>query len=232
MNTFVSLGNSIHRQIKGVPQGGHSSGHMANLTCHFFEREFVSQNPEHPVQHSIFRFMDDFGIANALYFLAMYREIYPLESGIRLVPNTVQLQPGHTLECKFLDLFIYKDTKGTVHITLHDKRFDYAFFVNRFPDADSAASLHQSHDTFFGELVLIFRINTDRTGFLTNIAQTEAYLIFYKRYNQNVLGRLKFKFAKSQQGNSSRFPWTPQGFLNVTEYYLQQELKRLRNLTL
>jgi hypothetical protein len=36
--------------------------------------------------------MDDFRIANADYFQEMYRDIYPEETGITLVPNKVKMK--------------------------------------------------------------------------------------------------------------------------------------------
>jgi hypothetical protein len=176
-NSYVALGNSSHHQIQGNPQGGHSSGHVANLTCHNYERKFVDKYPFHKLQYAISRFMDDFGIANAPYFQSMFKDIYPPETGIRLVPNRVVPKHGRLVECKLLDLLIYVDCKGIAHVTLYDKREDYDFFVNRFPDIDSNVSRAQSISTFYGEIVRLFRINTHPEGFLDNIAQTAAYLI-------------------------------------------------------
>jgi hypothetical protein len=56
--------------------------------------------------------MDDFGVANADYFQQMYRDIYPEETGIRLVPNQVDPKPGRLVECKSLDTLIFVDTEG------------------------------------------------------------------------------------------------------------------------
>jgi hypothetical protein len=78
--------------------------------------------------------MDDFGVANADYFQDMYRDICPEEAGIRLIPSRVEPKPGRLVECKLLDTLIFVDEDGTVHATLYDKRADYNFFVNRFPD--------------------------------------------------------------------------------------------------
>jgi hypothetical protein len=36
-NSYVTLGNSVHHQVNGIPQGGHSSAFLANLTCHSHE---------------------------------------------------------------------------------------------------------------------------------------------------------------------------------------------------
>lgn len=55
--------------------------------------------------------------------------------------------------------------EGTVHVTLYDKREDYDFFVNRFPDIASHACKIQSISSFYGEIVRLFRLNTHMEGF-------------------------------------------------------------------
>jgi hypothetical protein len=135
-NSYITLGNSVHHQINGIPQGGHSSGFLANLTCHFHERKWVDKYPFHSLQYCISRYMDDFGVANADYFQEMYKDIYPEETGIRIVPNKVHPNLDHLVECKLLDTLIYVDLNGQVHVNLYGKRADYKFFVNRFPDID------------------------------------------------------------------------------------------------
>jgi hypothetical protein len=74
-NSYVVLGKSVHHQANGIPQGGHSSGHLANLTSHNYERKWVEKYPFHRLQYAIFRFMDDFGITNSPYFQDMHRNI-------------------------------------------------------------------------------------------------------------------------------------------------------------
>jgi hypothetical protein len=96
--------------------------------------------------------MDDFGVANADYFQDMYRDICPEEAGIRLIPSRVEPKPGRLVECKLLDTLIFVDEDGTVHATLYDKRADYNFFVNRFPDICSNASRAQSLSSFTEKL--------------------------------------------------------------------------------
>jgi hypothetical protein len=119
-NSYVTLGNSIHHQINGIPQGGHSSGFLANLTCHSHERKWVDKYPFHSLQYSIFRYMDDFRVTNTDYFEEIYRDIYPHDTGIRLVPNRVKLKEGRLLECKILDILVFVDSAGVTHVTLYD----------------------------------------------------------------------------------------------------------------
>jgi hypothetical protein len=180
-NSYITLGTCVHHQVNGIPQGGHSSGHLANLTFHNFERKGVENYPFHRLQFAISCFMDNFGIANAPYFRNMYRDIYPEQTGIRLVPNQVVPQPEHLVECKLLDALAFVDLEGKVHTTLYDKRDDYKFFVNRFPDIDLNVSRAQSISTFYGELVRLFRLNSHPKGFFSNVGHVAAYLIYHKR---------------------------------------------------
>jgi hypothetical protein len=103
------------------------------------ERKWVDKYPFHSLQYCILRYMDDFGITNAIYFQDMYRDIYPEEIGIRLIPNRVKFKADRLVECKLLHTLVFMDMEGTVHVTLYDKREDYDFFVNRFPDIASNA---------------------------------------------------------------------------------------------
>jgi hypothetical protein len=113
--------------------------------------------------------MDDFGVANADYFQQMYRDIYSEETGIRLVSNKGEPKPGRLVECKLLEMLIFLDSEGVVHVTLYDKREDYNFFINRLPNIDLNACKFQSISSFYGEIVRLFHLNTHSNGFFENI---------------------------------------------------------------
>lgn len=156
-HAYVTLGSSVQHQITGIPQVAHSNSFLANLTCYHFETRFVEKFPFHTLQYNIFRYCDDFEVANAPYFKEMYRDIYPASSVIVLIPNEINPREGFKVESHFLDTLTCVTHGNEVHIvTLFDKRSSYDFFVNRFPDVDSTASETQSHSVFYGELVRIF----------------------------------------------------------------------------
>lgn len=224
-NSYVTVGNSVHHQINGIPQGGHSSGFLANLTCHSHERKWVDKYSFHSLQYCISRYMDDFGITNAEYFQAMYRDIYPEETGITLVPNKVKLKPDRLVECKLLDTFIFVEQDGRVHVTLYDKRDDYNFFVNRFPDIDSNACKSQSVSSFYGEIVRLFRLNTHLTGFFENTAEVAAYLVKHKRYPKNELLSAFSRFIDTQVFNP-RLMGTKKDLITMFRFKLDRKLER------
>jgi hypothetical protein len=143
--------------------------------------------PQTPIRHFSIH-----GIANAPYFQNMYRDIYPEETRIRLVPNQVEPKPDRLKECKLLDSLIFVDLEGVVHVILYDKRADYSFFVNRFPDIDSNVSRAQSISTFHGKIVRLFRLNTHIRGFFENVGHVAAFLIFHKRCPREELRSASF----------------------------------------
>jgi hypothetical protein len=224
-NLYVTVGSSIHHQINGIPQGGHSSGFLANLTCHSHERKWVDKYPFHSLQYCISRYMDDFGVANADYFQQMYGDIYPEETGIRLVPNKVEQKPGHLVECKLLNTLIFVDTEGVVHVTLYDKREDYSFFVNRFPDIDSNACKFQSISSFNGEIVRLFRLDTHSNGFIKNVTDVASYLIKHKRYPEEELISAFSRFLNTQVFNP-RLMGAKKYLMTIFQYKLDRKLGR------
>jgi hypothetical protein len=224
-NSYVTLGNSVHHQINGIPQGGHSSGFLPNLTCHSHERKWVDKYPFHSLQCCLSRFMDDFGVANADYFQEMYKDIYLEETGIRIIPNKVKPNPEHLVECKLLDTLIYVDLNGKIHVTLYDKREDFNFFVNRFPDIDSNACKFQSISSFYGEIVRLFRLITHREGFFKNISEVAAYLIKHKRYPENELTATFSRFLDTQVFNP-RLMGIKKDVLTIFKYKINRKLGR------
>lgn len=145
--------------------------------------------------------MDDFGVTNADYFEDMYHDIHPHKTGTRLVPNWVKFKPVRLIECKILDILVFVDTAGVTHVTLYDKREDYKFFVNRFPDINSNVCRSQSIASFYGEVVRLFRINTHLEGFFDNVSEVMAYLIKNKNYPEEELFAVFSHFQNTQVFN-------------------------------
>jgi hypothetical protein len=169
--------------------------------------------------------MDNFGVANANYFQEMYKDIYPEETGIKLVPNKVNPKHGRLVECKLLDTLIFVDAEGIVHVTLFDKREDYNFFVNRFPDINSNACKFQSISFFYGEIVRLFRLNTHSTGFFVNITEVALYLIAHKQYPEEELINAFSRFLDTRVLNP-RLMGTKKDLMTIFKYKLDRKLGR------
>jgi hypothetical protein len=156
----------------------------------------------------------------------MYKDIYPYETGIRLVPNKVQVKPGRLLECKILDILVFVDSAGETHVTLYDKREDYSFFVNRFPDIHSNVCRAQSIASFYGEIVRLFRINTHPQGFFQNTSEVAAYLVKYTNYPEEELCSTFSRFLNTQVFNP-RLMGTKKDLETIFKYHLTRKLNGL-----
>jgi hypothetical protein len=169
--------------------------------------------------------MDDFGVANADYFQQMYRDVYPEETGIRLVPNRVEPKDGRLVECKLLDTLIFVDAQGVVHVTLYDKREDYSFSVNRFQDIDSNACKFQSISSFYGGIVRLFRLNTHTSGFFENVTDVASYLVKHKKYPEEELLSAFPRFLNTQVFNP-RLMGAKKDLMTIFKYKLDRKLGR------
>ena len=109
-HVFFKVGNALFRQTQGIPMGGNSSPFLANLALLHLERTFVEKYPNTTLQHSIFRYLDDFAVVNHPEFaqISVYKLVYPDSTGIQLISNTPKHPRPNTLtETQFLDLDIW-----------------------------------------------------------------------------------------------------------------------------
>ena len=184
-NVYFTVGSALFRQVQGIPMGGNASPFLANLALVHLEHTYVELNPNTTLQHSIFRYLDDFAVVNHPDFALdyIYRTIYPNFTGIQLIPNIPKRPRENVLtETQFLDLDIWvtlpcNTSPSTVFISLHDKRFAFGFHVIKFPHLDSDVYTPQSRTTYFTELVRLYRINTHSYWFMQNVLDLTAYCI-------------------------------------------------------
>ena len=83
----MTVGDATFKQILGIPMCSAASSHLANIALFHNEKNFMLVNPHHPIQHSIFRYIDDFHVINYPQFITQYREIYPDYTGVSISPN-------------------------------------------------------------------------------------------------------------------------------------------------
>ncbi len=219
-NIYVQAGDATFRQTCGIPMGGASSSHLANLALHHQEKAYVVANPDTPFQHMIWRYADDFCVINCPEFAEIYRDVYPAHTGVTLVHVTMPDQDGIITQAYFLDMHIYVEHTGEVYITVYDKRTAFQFDIHKFPHGASNACVKQIHNIFFGELVRLYRINTHFTLFLQNVADLYTYCIRHKGYQHGILMALTRKFARAIHGRN-HFRATADLIIEAFEYVYQ-----------
>ena len=115
-NIYVRFGNSVFRQLIGIPMGTNSAPLLADLFLHTFEYDFMlrtmKQDMTKAVQFSnTFRYIDDLLSVNNENFGNYISDIYPSD-----------------LEVCFLNTRIKNgDSNTPFHLSVYDKRDDFSF---------------------------------------------------------------------------------------------------------
>ena len=144
-------GDSLFRQVIGIPMGTDCAPFLANLYLYSYEYQWLLKKYEakefdvlDKFNHC-FRYIDDLMCLNndGLMDSAM-KEIYPKE---------LELTSDETvLQAHYLDLDL--ETKpGKIHYKLFDKRDTFGFEVVNFPDLSGNIPEKESYSVFVSQLI-------------------------------------------------------------------------------
>ena len=156
-NIFVRFGDSVYRQIIGIPMGTNCAPLIADLFLYCYELQFMTKISKDPSkQHLInkfnntFRYLDDILALNNDDFSMYINEIYPVE----LTLNKANDNNDH---CPFLDLDIYI-INGKLNTKIYDKRYDFSFPIVNYPFLDGDVPLSPSYGVYISQLVRLARV--------------------------------------------------------------------------
>jgi hypothetical protein len=151
MNTYLCNGNQVYQQVVGIPMGTNPGPDIANLYLYAKESAYMdskycnlAENVENRIElveegqsfHMTFRYIDDtFSIDNPLWdqVTRIGSEdggIYP--KGLVYMDTSVSNMESH-----FLGLHLKISDRGKISSNIYDKRKDFAFPVQRYPDMQS-----------------------------------------------------------------------------------------------
>ena len=190
---YVQVGSVVYLQRRGIPQGGEASPFLANLALHNLEKKYVLSHPTSPVQHRLWRYMDDFLSCSFPEFALpeVYEQIYPPHTGIRILKNEVPAIPEYVTHAYYLDMHIWVPySDRTVHVCWYDKRTAFPFDVHKFVHLSSNHALEQVHNIFLGEVVRMYRIHTHVDDFIRHVAMLATFCVREKSYDFDTLERL------------------------------------------
>ena len=121
-NTYFTMGDSLYKQVHGIPMGTDCAPQLANLFLHSLEHKYVMQsikkkpNQIHKIKH-IFRFIDDLTVINGGDVLdTIKHDIYPPYLNLLRVNNS-------TDAADVLDLNINKE----------NHKFSISFIIRQTP---------------------------------------------------------------------------------------------------
>ena len=200
-NIFVRFGNTVYRQIIGIPMGTNCAPLIADLFLYCYESQFmakISKDPtkEHLVQkfNNTFRYLDDILALNNDDFNTFTKEIYPPE----LTLNKANTNNQH---CPFLDLDIHI-SNGNIDTKIYDKRDDFSFPIVNYPFLDGDVPLAASYGVYISQLVRFARVCNnvhdfnERNLFITDKLLHQGFRYhkllktftkFYHRYKDTIL---------------------------------------------
>lgn len=162
-NIYVVCGNTLFRQVIGIPMGTDCAPFLANLFLYSYESEWMKQKRENK-QFDIlnkfrhcFRYIDDLlCINNDELMDTVMTEIYPQELSLTSDDATVQ--------ANYLDLSI-EIKNGKIHTSLFDKRDAFGFAIVNFPDLSGNIPEKQSYGVFVSQLIRYARCCQDLADF-------------------------------------------------------------------
>ena len=150
-NIFVRYGDTVYRQVIGIPMGTNCAPLVADLFLYCYERDFMlslksdTQADVIEAFGNTSRYLDDiFNIDNP-FFDTMFPLIYPKE----LVLNKTNQS---NLSAPFLDLDL-SIQNGQISTKIYDKRDDFNFDIVNYPHLDGDVPRSTSYGVYISQLI-------------------------------------------------------------------------------
>ena len=162
-NIYVVCGDTLFRQVIGIPMGTDCAPFLANLFLNSYECEWLCkkfENKEFNILNKFnfcFRYIDDLlCINNDQLMDEVMKDIYPQELSLT--------SDDAILKSDYLDLSI-EIRNGKIHTSLFDKRDAFGFTIVNFPDLSGNIPKKQSYGVFTSQLIRYARCCQDLEDF-------------------------------------------------------------------
>ena len=175
-NIYVRFGNSVFRQVIGIPMGTNSAPLLADLFLHTFEYDYMLKTMKQDMPKAVafsntFRYIDDLISINNETFGPSISDIYPSE--LELKETTLA-----STEVCYLDTKIsHGDNNTPFHISVYDKRDDFTFRIVNFPHMDSNIPANPAYGVYISQLVRYARICTSKLDFIHRLRCLSSRLL-------------------------------------------------------
>jgi hypothetical protein len=175
-NVYVKNGEYTFQQTLGVPIGVNNSQDIANLYLYGYESKYIdmlittNEIEKAKSFHMTFRLIDDTLSADnkhwkeAVQFCAREGGIYPRA----LTYNDTTLSDT---EVRFLGMRFIMSKKRKISIDIYDKKQDFKFFVQRYPDMRSYIPISIPYCVFTGLLHYRYHICSQPGTFIFRAVQ-------------------------------------------------------------
>ena len=150
-NIYVVCGDSMFKQVIGIPMGTDCAPFLANLFLFAYEYKWLLkklENKEFDVLKKFnvcFRYIDDLLCINNHQLMDdVMTDIYPKELSLT--------SDNAVLQCHYLDLDL-EIRNNKIHSKLFDKRDAFGFKIINFPDLSGNIPCKQSYGVFASQLI-------------------------------------------------------------------------------
>jgi hypothetical protein len=163
MNTFFTMGDTLYKQVHGIPMGTDCAPQLANLFLHSLEHKFMMNNFRSRQRMTMqmnhtYRYIDDLTVINGKDTMdKIKKEIYPQYLELLRVNDSLN-------KADVLDITITKN-KQKFTTKLYDKRHTLPFETICFPHTDSNIPLTLCYNTYFSQVTRYANINTSFEDF-------------------------------------------------------------------
>jgi len=183
-NVFVKNGFFVFQQTLGVPIGVNNSQDIANLYMYNYESKYVDKLiTENEIVkaksfHMTFRLIDDTLSANNIYWREATQSCAE-EGG--MYPRALSFNDTtiSDVEVRFLGMKFNLSKKRKISIDIYDKKQDFKFFVQRYPDLRSYIPISIPYGVFTGLLHFRYHICSQPGTFIFRVAQ--LVILFIKK---------------------------------------------------
>ena len=156
-NIFVQVGDHIFRQKIGIPMGTDCAPFLANLYLYALEFQYMEKLTNENIHlarkfSDSFRYIDDLIIFNNDDLMNEHKHmIYPKE----LLLNKENKSNKQT---SFLDINIRILDNNTIHTSTYDKRDDFNFKINSFPNLSGNVHAERTHGIIISQLIRFSKV--------------------------------------------------------------------------
>jgi len=173
-NIYVTVGEHIFKQTVGIPMGTDCAPFLANLYLYALEFNYVNDLMKHDIHTArklskSYRYIDDLLTFNSNGIMDQHKtKMYPKE----LILNK---ENEHEKHCTFLDIDITIHRNKTITTNIYDKRDDFNFTINNFPNVSGNIHASRSHGIVISQLIRYSKICMNMNDFIerTNTMTTK-----------------------------------------------------------
>lgn len=195
-NTYVTIGDTLCRQVVGIPMGTDCAPFLANLFLFSYEFNWLNTKLKEKKWDTLnkfkrtCRYIDDlFTINNDKYLKIYQKEIYPPELSLTTDEKTDQM-------ANYLDLHI-EIINNNLNYTIYDKRDTFSFPIINFPNLSGNIPTAQSYGVFTAQLVRYARGNKKLCDFKSRTLRLVGKLLTQNGFKLARIKRTYLKFLNT-----------------------------------